>query len=329
MDDLTHCCGSSRVVSESVLARPARVERGDWKRRRMMMETGRSRSTPVGLRRQSFLFLVRRLIPTAFRLLGLYDRGRMNALAIKLNRMELWFDSLPPQFDGYTLIHISDTHLMVLPEIADVAATLLRDVDADLLLLTGDYQFVGCPDARATAEALRPILEAPVIRDGVIGILGNHDSHDLVDALEKIDVEMLINEHLLITRGADVLQVTGLDDVHNFFTNDAANVLAERYTAFRLALVHSPEMADHARDAGVSLYLTGHTHGGQICSPGGNMAFSALDSHHELAVGLWRRDAMIGYTSSGLGVGGAPVRFNSTGEIMVICLRRSLEAGET
>ena len=91
---------------------------------------------------------------------------------------------------------------------------------------------------------------------------------------------------------------------------------------FRIALVHSAEIADHAAAAGFGLYLCGHTHGGQICLPNGRSLFTRLRRCHFGARGEWRAGAMIGYTSNGLGVGEVPLRFNCRGEIAMITLRR-------
>jgi hypothetical protein len=82
-------------------------------------------------------------------------------------------------------------------------------------------------------------------------------------------------------------------------------------------------MADVARTAGVSFYLCGHTHGGQICLPGGRGLVSCLVRCRHAARGLWREGAMVGYTSCGLGTGRLPLRFNCPPELTLITLRRS------
>jgi hypothetical protein len=91
---------------------------------------------------------------------------------------------------------------------------------------------------------------------------------------------------------------------------------------FRIALVHSAEVADYAHEAGYALYLCGHTHGGQICLPGGRPLVTHLKRCRHAARGLWREGSMAGYTSCGLGVSGPPIRFNCRGEAALITLRR-------
>ncbi len=74
------------------------------------------------------------------RLTGLYGRGRRNAEKIQLRHNEMRFAGLPPAFDGFTLLHISDPH-------ADISAGAMRRLEAmlpgldyDVAVLTGDYR---------------------------------------------------------------------------------------------------------------------------------------------------------------------------------------------
>ena len=87
--------------------------------------------------------------------------------------------------------------------------------------------------------------------------------------------------------------------------------------------MHSAEVADHAAAAKYALYLSGHTHGGQICRPGGRPIVTRLLRCRHAGIGTWSEGNMIGYTSCGLGVGDVPLRFNCRGEVSIITLRRS------
>ena len=87
-------------------------------------------------------------------------------------------------------------------------------------------------------------------------------------------------------------------------------------------MIHSPELVPEAASAGMSLYLAGHTHGGQICLPGGLPIICHMAAPRRYATGLWRKGGMIGYTSTGVGTSGLPVRFNSRSEVALITLRR-------
>ncbi|HEY1506458.1 MAG TPA: metallophosphoesterase [Stellaceae bacterium] len=258
----------------------------------------------------------------AMRLTGIYARGRGNALSPALVEREFTFADLPAAFDGYRILQISDPHLDCLPELAGVARRLVSGVNVDLVAITGDIH--GSPRAPVACSTmpLADLLTGPKVHDRVVAVLGNHDPASMADALEHVGITALVNESLIIERGGERLVLTGLDDVHRFYTPAARQALYEAPAGFRIALVHSAEIADHAAAAGFDLYLCGHTHGGQICLPSGRAVFTRLRRCHFGARGEWRAGTMIGYTSNGLGVGEVPLRFNCPGEIAVVTLRR-------
>ena len=152
----------------------------------------------------------------------------------------------------------------------------------------------------------------------------------------SLGIRVLANETITIQRNDTAIAVTGLDDVHAYWspmTDECLSDLQRDGPPFRLALVHSPEYAAEAATAGCALYLCGHTHGGQICLPGGRPIFTQLVRNREFARGLWRCGRMVGYTSSGAGLAAAlPVRVNAPGEVTVFTLRsgqRPVELPET
>ena len=168
------------------------------------------------------------------------------------------------------------------------------------------------------------ILASYHARHGTYAVLGNHDSARVVPLFEARGVRFLINESVTLRQGAERMLITGTDDVCAFYTERAAEALAVRGGDFAVALVHSPEMADVAAANGYDLYLTGHTHGGQVCLPGGRPLLTFLDRFREFAVGEWRHGAMTGYTTTGVGVARLPIRFNCPGEITLISLHRDV-----
>ena len=233
------------------------------------------------------------------------------------------FPDLPPAFDGYRILHLSDTHLDCLPELAAVAARLLAGVEVDLVALTGDVHGHHRAPIAASVGPLADLLAAVRVKERRLAVLGNHDSADMAAALEELGFEVLINRSTTLARQGQRIVVTGLDDVHSFFTPDALCALSGTFEGFRIALVHSAEVADYAAAAGYALYLCGHTHGGQICLPGGRPIVTRLRRCRHAGAGTWSEGSMIGYTNRGLGVGDVPLRFNCRGEMTVITLRKA------
>ena len=74
-------------------------------------------------------------------------------------------------------------------------------------------------------ESLGLVVSAVSPRDGVLGILGNHDCAAMVPPMEVLGIRVLLNETVTLCRGTDVLHVTGLDDVHRFHTEAAPEAL--------------------------------------------------------------------------------------------------------
>jgi predicted MPP superfamily phosphohydrolase len=253
---------------------------------------------------------------------GMMGRGVRNASEIGLSRIELTLPSLPRAFDGYRILHLTDLHVGFVPRLLERAAELVRGVALDLVVMTGDYQTFGKPLPSKAAAELEAIITAAAPVDGNVAVLGNHDTADMASALEAIGVQVLINRSTSITRGSATLSIVGLDDVNTFFHPSALQALRSVTDGFRMALVHSADVAGFAANAGYGLYLCGHTHGGQICLPGGLPIFTSLDRHRSFAKGVWHLGGLTGITSHGLGVHTTPpVRFNCPPEFTVVTIR--------
>jgi len=299
----------------------------EWAARRRAIERGRHWVSPVGRRprwRKAIMGRLLTLFGLGLRLTGLHGRGRRNALDVRRIEMEVAVPGLPTAFDGYRILHVSDTHLDVLPDLVAEAQRVLGGLEVDLLALTGDvHGHASAPISRSVellAEALRDVR----VRGPRLAVLGNHDAVEMAAALAERGFDVLINRSRVLERDGTRLRVTGLDDVNHFYTESAPAAFDAHDGECRVALVHSAEMADVADRAGYALYLCGHTHGGQICLPGGKPIVTQLTRCRHAAVGLWRQGRMTGYTSSGLGVSPPIVRFNSRGEVAVITLRREM-----
>ena len=138
------------------------------------------------------------------------------------------------------------------------------------------------------------------IKGPVYGVLGNHDTIRMVPQLEAMGIRMLLNECETISRDGEHIYLAGIDDAH-FFRADNFDKAAGDIpnNAFAILLSHTPEIYRQAAHAGFALVLCGHTHGGQICLPGGMPI--TLDSAlpRRLGAGAWTYNNMIGYTSVG------------------------------
>ena len=303
-------------------------DRSAWRVQRAAMEARDEKHTPFGPRHRRWGQFKRLLV--AFRIVlkttRLFEAGLRRALDLRLVELTLSHPELPPEFDGYRLLHLTDLHLDGMPNLDAVIAGLVRDRQVDLAVWTGDYRWRVHGAHEQVLSGIAEIVRAISASDGQFATLGNHDPAAMVDGLEALGLRVLANETISIRRSAASLHVTGLDDVHYFYTDMAAAALASAPAGFKIALVHSPEGAPLAAAAGYALYLCGHTHGGQVCLPGGTPILTNSALHWRHARGLWRRGKMLGYTSNGAGTSGLPVRFFSRGEVTLITLRSARSA---
>jgi len=297
-----------------------------WAAHRLWMETQHLVTGRYGGRRPSFWFLFDnavRLFGEGLKVVGAFERGNANARDVVLTERTLRFgDALPRAFDGFTIGYMSDLHIDGMPGLEESVARMVSRLDLDLCVFGGDYRNELTGPNRPVMSALRTIVEAARVREGLVGVLGNHDDGHMVAPLEAMGIRMLINERVMIERGGERLQLIGTDDVHYYYTEAALHALEPANDAFTVALVHSAELFDVAAECGVDLYLCGHTHAGQIALPGGRPVFRHLKVGRQFATGHWTHRGMQGVTSSGVGTSAIPVRYNTRGEVLVVTLKR-------
>lgn len=257
---------------------------------------------------------------------GLYGRGRRNALALQLRENEVFLPRLPDAFDGLRILHLSDLHLDMNPDALPALIERVRAVDYDLCVLTGDYRARTFGAVEAAVEGMRRLRLH--LADPVYAVLGNHDSVRMVPAFEDMGIRLLLNEAVPLERDGAVLHLAGVDDGH-FFRVDNIEKAAEPVPdgAPAILLSHTPELYRQAAHAGFDLFLCGHTHGGQICLPGGVPVILEAKIPRRLGSGAWAHGPMQGYTSRGAGTSVVDVRFNCPGEITLHRLRRGPGGG--
>ncbi len=261
------------------------------------------------------------LIRLALRLVGMLERARRSALDIRIVENELPIDGLDTAFDGFTLLHLSDLHVDINDEFLHVLIERVRDVEYDLCVLTGDYRAKTYGPIDATLDGMRRLrahIDAPIY-----GVLGNHDSIRMVpdlrgdgdrDARQRIDNDSARRRVRFRSRGSTT---------RTFSRSMTSRWLPPTCHALlpSILLSHTPEVYRQAAEAGFDVLLCGHTHGGQICLPGGYPVTLDARIPRRFGRGLWRHGQMLGYTSPGAGTSIVDVRINCPPEITLHRLR--------
>jgi len=253
-------------------------------------------------------------IRACLRLIGLYGRGQRNAAQIEIKENHVKSPRIPKAFDGYTILQLSDLHVDMSQDAMERLISILQNMNYDLCVLTGDYRGETFGPFDATLAGMSRICVG--IKKPIYGVLGNHDTVRMLPGLEGMGIRMLLNECEMIERNHQRIYLAGIDDAHFYRADNiekaASGIPSE---AFSILLSHTPEIYQPAALADFNLLLSGHTHGGQICLPGGIPI--TLDSvlPRYMGSGPWKYRDMIGYTSVGAGSSIVPVRFNCPPEI--------------
>ncbi|UDL90748.1 metallophosphoesterase family protein [Mesorhizobium sp. PAMC28654] len=266
-------------------------------------------------------YSIHAVIRNGLRLTGLYGRGCRNAANVQYRTNNIVSARLPRGFEDFRILHLSDLHVDMSRQAMDRVIELVTDLDYDICVLTGDFRAKTFGPFEAALEGvarLRASLKGPLY-----GVLGNHDTVRMVPALEDMGIRMLMNELEMIKRSGERIYLAGIDDAHFFRVDNIEKAADDVPTeAFSILLSHTPEIYRQAAHAGFDLLLAGHTHGGQICLPGGIPI--TLDSKlpRALGAGSWKYRGMIGYTSVGAGSSVVAVRLNCLPEITLHQLAR-------
>jgi uncharacterized protein len=198
--------------------------------------------------------------------------GVSNAIRVPpIKDVEIAVRDLPPEFDGYTVVQLTDLHISKLFPEAWTRSVVERTnaAGADLIVVTGDF-IDGSVAMRRDDVAPLAKLHAP---DGVYAIPGNHEYFfsypDWMRHLAGLGIRMLPNTHAVLSRGEAQLVLAGVTDLSAPSVGEAGPNLAVALQGMPpgapvLLLDHQPRLATQAAQAGVAIQLSGHTHGGMV-----------------------------------------------------------------
>ncbi len=284
------------------------------------IEFFRNRSGKKSKSRWNLLVRLLNVFAVLLKISGYYRKGYGNAKAINISKIALEYSNLPSAFDGFRLLHLSDLHIDHIPGFASIINDKVKQLEFDICFLTGDYR----KDLSGSiTHIIKPFkilagyIQAPF---GTFAVLGNHDTYLMAQYDKEVGIELLVNESVEIEKDGQKILVTGTDDPFNYYTEQAMLCLDTKGYDFKIALVHTTELATTAATNNYDLYLCGHTHGGQICLKNGFPLISHQFEGKRFNHGQWRIGKMTGYTSKGVGVSGIPIRFNCPAEITLITL---------
>lgn len=251
--------------------------------------------------------------------IGWSGYGLWNAFNPRIKQMEVKIAGLPPEWRGKTIVQLSDIHLGRVQQAAFMQKIVEKTnaIHPDLVVITGDL-FNG-PDGDLESFLI-PVnrLEAP---KGIFFVTGNHELflglEKAYSSLAKTRITVLKNECINI----DGLQLVGLG-YSSFAGETNIEKIIQSIPNFKkgipsILLYHTPTNIQQAKNSGINLQLSGHTHKGQffLIEP---FEYQVYKKYY---YGLHQEGDFSIYTSSGLGTIGPTIRINSHSEIAVIRLK--------
>lgn len=243
----------------------------------------------------------------------------MRFLPVEVQRVAVPVSGLPAALHGITIAQLSDIHhsqIVPLPVI-EQAVALTNRLAPDVVFLTGDFVSNDVRYAAACAGALAALHA----RLGVYAILGNHDywtdAQEVTAQLQRGGIPVLNNTSV---RLAGDLWVAGIDDAWSGTPQLDQALTGIPAGATTILLAHEPDFADQAHGRGITLQLSGHSHGGQVRVPFTNRPVVPFLSW-KYYTGLCKVGDLWVYTNPGLGTMQPPFIFTCRPVVTLLSLQ--------
>ena len=259
-----------------------------------------------------------RILKSALRISGLWGVTYKQYLNPIVERNTFHITDLKSDLNGFKILQISDLHLDLDPAYLPSLVECIKALEYDLCVLTGDFQN-SFNAADQVVSLIRPLLDE--IRTQVFAVPGNHDTSDLISKLETAGLPFLLNENIPLKIQKSNFYLCGVDDPIYYRSHNLAKArLGVPEKELTILLSHVPTTGPEASVLGYDIQLSGHTHGGQICLPGG-IPIAKGSSPRTRIKGPWQEGNLQGYTSSGVGASHIPARLFCPSEITLHTLR--------
>lgn len=258
-----------------------------------------------------------------------------------LEKVNIASERIPKAFNGFKIIHLSDTHLgsFANPAKIEKAIEIINSTNPDLVLFSGDM----VNDQAIEAIPFIPYFQKIKTNYGGYSVLGNHDMGDyrrwyddkakqqnlqLLDSLQQtMGLQVLRNTQAVIHKDTDSIIIAGVDNwglpPFKQYGNLQKALQHADSNACIILLSHDPThwTAEVVPQTSVFLTLSGHTHGMQMGLKIGKWLWSPVKYIYPEFAGLYKKNNQYLYVNRGLGFIGYPGRFGMLPEITLITLK--------
>ncbi len=231
--------------------------------------------------------------------------------------------------NDYKIVLLTDIHFGTILDKSDIEKVCERisNENADMIILGGDIV-----DEGTTATEMEEVIKALSTlqnRDGIYYVNGNHDlqqyssdkalsDEEYLGMIEENGIRYIEDEVVEIN---DEITLIGRQDYSYSERTDIEQLMENAdKNKYIICADHQPVEYSKASKAGVDLYLSGHTHAGQVYPVG---YFIKILNTADLYYGIKEIGDMTGIVSSGMCGWGFPVRTQEHCEYVVIELESS------
>ncbi len=248
---------------------------------------------------------------------------------VMVNKYRIPVPRLPESFEGFTIVQLTDLHYGFLVPMSLIGGVVDRanSIPRDITVCTGDY--IHERNADGQIQSVWPVLGRLMAPFGVFSVLGNHDHWgDTKSSLNWLDKtgQNLRHSARRLERNGEYLWLVGAGDLWEDHMSVEFLMKDIPTGDCRIILAHNPDTADTVFDDKADLFISGHTHGGQV-----NIPFIGTPvlpvKNKDFSFGL--KNSKTGHSvfiSRGIGWAIYPVRFNCFPEIAVLTLTRDTGA---
>ncbi|MCK9471319.1 MAG: metallophosphoesterase [Bacilli bacterium] len=238
--------------------------------------------------------------------------------------------SVPKEFNGFKILHISDLHNKKFRSENKQLLNLIRNQEPDIIVITGDlvdrrkYNLENAIDFIENIKGIAPIYY----------VSGNHEAwsnkyNEVKEELLLQGVVVLDNEKLTITKNNSKIDIIGLKDPgflpdEDYTTIEIDKILEELSNSsnFKILLSHRPELFDVYSNKQIDIIFTGHAHGGQFRIPLIGAIFAPDQGFFpKYTAGYYTNNFSTMFISRGLGNSVIPIRLFNRPEIILVNLK--------
>jgi len=239
----------------------------------------------------------------------------INESILRVKEIDIPVSDKAKGLSGMTIVQLSDLHLGIIKNEKWISSVVekVNSLNPDLILVTGDI----VDDSAIFDKKYSDVLKQLKSKYGVFACLGNHEYYagksNSIKFIADSNIELLVNKAVLV---GNKIYVVGVDDKQGRSFGSEGPDLKKAFTSvdknkYVILMVHNPNYYRTASSFDVDLMLSGHTHSGQI--PPASLFVPFIYRHGN---GLYSDGKMLGYTTSGTGSWGPPMRFLNSSEIV-------------